>query len=251
MSVFGDYSKYYDLLYQDKDYEAEAQYVDALIKNYSRNACSILEFGCGTGRYTREFARMGYQVHGVDLSEKMLIEAEERCGGVNNARFSHGDMRFVRLGERFDVVAALFHVLSYQTTNQDVLSALTTVKEHLAPGGIAVLDFWYGPAVLIQQPEIRIKGIENDKLKITRIAQPEVCTDENIVKVHYDAFVELKEKDRIEKISESHHMRYFFISDLSLILDIVPLKSLSVEGWMTGLKPDADSWAAVAVLKKQ
>ncbi|GHT02105.1 SAM-dependent methyltransferase [Synergistales bacterium] len=249
MSIFGDYSKYYDLLYRDKDYEAESRYVDALIKKNLPNARSMLEFGCGTGRYTIEFARLGYLVHGVDLSESMLVEAEEKSMGIGDMRFSCGDMRSARLGEKFDVVAALFHVLSYQTTVQDVLSALTTVKEHLRSGGIAILDFWYGPAVLTQQPKIRIKQIENDRLKITRIAQPEVCADENIVIVNYDAFIELKKEGRIEKISERHHMRYFFISDLSLILDIVPLKILSIEGWMTGLKPDTDSWAAVAVLR--
>ena len=32
MTVFNDYSQYYDLLYQDKDYEAEVNYILDLIK---------------------------------------------------------------------------------------------------------------------------------------------------------------------------------------------------------------------------
>jgi len=31
MTVFGNYSRYYDLLYKDKDYLSEAEYVDILI----------------------------------------------------------------------------------------------------------------------------------------------------------------------------------------------------------------------------
>ncbi|MDR2179205.1 MAG: class I SAM-dependent methyltransferase [Synergistaceae bacterium] len=249
MSVFGDYSKYYDLLYRDKDYEAEARYVDALIKKYGHNARSMLELGCGTGRYTREFSRLGYAVHGVDFSEDMLTEAREKSENVEGLRFSYGDMRSVRLGEKFDVVAALFHVLSYQTTNQDVLDAFTTVKEHLAPEGIAVLDFWYGPAVLTQQPEVRIKEVSNDKLQITRIARPELCPNENLVEVNYDAFIDFKAENRIDKIRECHHMRYFFICDLALICNIIPLEILSIEEWMTGNEPSVNSWAVVAVLR--
>jgi SAM-dependent methyltransferase len=249
MSVFGDYSKYYDLLYQDKDYEAEAHYVDALIRKYSPDARSMLEFGCGTGRYTREFARLGYAVHGVDFSEDMLAEAREKSQNIKGLRFSCGDMRSVRLDEKFDVVTALFHVLSYQTTNQDVLDAFKTVKKHLMPEGIAVLDFWYGPAVLTQRPEIRVKKIRNDKMQITRIAQPELCVNENVVKVNYDVFIDFKEENYIDKFSECHHMRYFFMSDLSLMWNIVPLKMLSIKEWMTDETPSTHSWAAVTVLR--
>ena len=39
MSVFKDYSKYYNLLYKDKDYHAEVDYVEALIKKYSKSNC--------------------------------------------------------------------------------------------------------------------------------------------------------------------------------------------------------------------
>ena len=32
--VFKDYSKYYDLIYHDKDYRKETNYVDGLIKKH-------------------------------------------------------------------------------------------------------------------------------------------------------------------------------------------------------------------------
>ncbi|MDR1874825.1 MAG: class I SAM-dependent methyltransferase [Synergistaceae bacterium] len=247
--MFGDYSKYYDLLYQDKDYEGEARYVDTLIKKYLPAAHSMLEFGCGTGRYTREFARLGYSVHGVDFSENMLAEAKKKSGNIEGLRFSCGDMRSIRLREEFDVVVALFHVLSYQTTDQDVLDALKTVREHVAPGGIAVLDFWYGPAVLTQQPQVRVKEVSDGNLNVTRIAQPILYPNENIVRIDYDAFIESKTDMRINKISESHYMRYFFIPELSLIWKSVPLEMLSIEAWMTDDKPGTNSWAVVAVLR--
>ena len=51
MSVFKDYSNYYDLLYSDKDYEAEADYIDHLIQKNNPGAKTILNLGCGTGKH--------------------------------------------------------------------------------------------------------------------------------------------------------------------------------------------------------
>ena len=49
----------------------------------------ILDAGCGTGRYSRELARRGYIVHGVDLSPELIEVAkgtvEDRAGGVSFA----------------------------------------------------------------------------------------------------------------------------------------------------------------------
>jgi SAM-dependent methyltransferase len=55
---------------------------------------SILDLGCGVGRHALEFARRGYQVTGVDVSEGMIAEArrlQERGATVPVARTGHGD----------------------------------------------------------------------------------------------------------------------------------------------------------------
>ena len=253
MSVFGDYSHYYDLLYADKDYNAEARYVDRLIRRHAPGAVSMLELGCGTGRYTREFVHLGYEVHGVDLSEEMLAEARRApCAGTT---FSVGDMRTLRLGRKFDVVAALFHVFSYQTSNGDVVNALSTVKEHLAPDGVAVLDFWYGPAVLTQKPEVRFKEVSDDRIEVSRIAIPIIHDERNVVDVNYRAFIKDRASGTIRELRECHKMRYFFIQDFEWMLNFDPererkgLRILEIKGWMSEDGPDVNTWAALAVMR--
>jgi 2-polyprenyl-3-methyl-5-hydroxy-6-metoxy-1,4-benzoquinol methylase len=66
--VFEDYVAYYDLLYQDKDYAREAEFVHRLIQDEMPGAVSILDLGCGTGTHAAIFAEMGYSVHGIDHS---------------------------------------------------------------------------------------------------------------------------------------------------------------------------------------
>ncbi|MDY0327537.1 MAG: class I SAM-dependent methyltransferase, partial [Arcobacteraceae bacterium] len=69
MNQFGDlYSQYYDLLYSDKDYIGEVEYVDSLIKANSNKVETLLDMGCGTGKHAELFCDKGYKVHGIDLS---------------------------------------------------------------------------------------------------------------------------------------------------------------------------------------
>ena len=67
--VFQLYSKYYDLLYRDKDYAAEAAYVARTLRNAIPSARELLEFGSGTGRHGRLLALRGFSVVGVERSK--------------------------------------------------------------------------------------------------------------------------------------------------------------------------------------
>jgi len=141
MTVFDCYAPYYDLLYKDKDYLGEAQHVHGIIQRNSPGTKSILELGCGTCGHAVHLAALGYRVHGVDLSQEMLDRAEKRLKEMPDPRasgitLSRGDIRDVRLGRHFDGVIALFHVISYLPTNDDIKAAFHTAKTHLKKGGI-------------------------------------------------------------------------------------------------------------------
>ena len=109
MSVFAAYSRYYDLLYRDKDYAGEARYVADLMKKHAPGAKSVIEIGCGTGGHARELATLGFRVHGVDRSAGMLEAADEKLDTVEpeiraRMRFTQGDARSVRLSEKAGAV---------------------------------------------------------------------------------------------------------------------------------------------------
>ena len=46
MSRFDKYSRYYNMLYADKDYAAESQYVETLIRQFNQSAQAVLDLGC-------------------------------------------------------------------------------------------------------------------------------------------------------------------------------------------------------------
>ena len=143
MNQFGDlYSQYYDLLYSDKDYISEVNYVDELIKSHSKNVKTLLDMGCGTGKHAELFCEKGYKVHGIDLSEDMLkIANQRRKGKEDSLSFSHSNIQELNLSDKFDVVVSLFHVMSYQNSNEQLIKAFEVAKNHLNNDGIFIFDF--------------------------------------------------------------------------------------------------------------
>jgi len=119
-AVFNAYAAYYDPLYQDKDYEAECDFLEQVFVHYARAPIrTILDLGCGTGGHVLPLVQRGYEVIGVDRSEKMLSVAQAKVAstleGSNIPTFQRGDIRNLDLGRTFDAVIAMFAVISYQT----------------------------------------------------------------------------------------------------------------------------------------
>jgi SAM-dependent methyltransferase len=249
MNCFGDYSSYYNLLYKDKDYAGEAQYVHELIQKYRPGAKTILNLGCGTGNHDFELAKLGYKVTGIDLSAEMLAAANNCTTTIDtqtsSPNFIHGDIRTVRLNKTFDVVISLFHVMSYQTTNDDLRAAFNTAKTHLDSGGLFLFDCWYGPAVLTDPPVIRVKRLADDDIEVLRIAEPVMRYNENLVDVNYLVMITNKSTGAVEQIKELHRMRYLFIPEIYELARMNSMEKLFACEWMEKCEPTTQSWGAI------
>jgi len=252
VSTFASYASYYDLLYQDKDYAAEAAFIRGVMQSFCPHAGRVLDLGCGTGTHARHLAALGLSVCGVDGSSSMVecaVSSHATLADDSRRRlkFLHGDIRDLRLGERFDCVLSLFHVMSYMTSNADLQRAFQTVKHHLAPGGICLFDCWYGPAVLHLRPSVRVKELENEEFSILRIAEPVMRPNENAVEVNYTLSIKNRPTDTLEIVRETHRMRYLFRPEIDSLADQAGLQILEAREWMTGREPGLDTWGVYFV----
>lgn len=219
--VFGEkYSRIYDLLYREKDYEAECDFLEAIFKKNGIQVKTILDLGCGTGGHMIPLARRGYQVTGVERSEHMLKSAEEAIAREKlECELIHGDLRGIDLGGRFDAVISMFAVMSYQTTNRDIASACRMARNHLDNDGLFVFDAWHGPAVLTHKPGQAFRTIETDKGQIIRLSEPKLDIKGHLVEVRYKFW--LIEGDRIRSMGdESHLVRFFFPQEIAYFLEV-------------------------------
>ena len=251
MKQFGNiYSQYYDLLYRDKNYSGEVDYIIKLIKENSNEAKTLLDMGSGTGKHAELFCNNGYIVHGIDLSEDMLKIAKNRIKDKEDKlSFSHSKIQELDLNKKFDVVVSLFHVMCYQNSNNELIKAFEVAKNHLKKDGIFIFDFWYGPAVLTDPPVKRIKRLENEKIKVTRIAEPVMHPDENVVDVNYDVFIKDIDSKKIIEKEELHKVRYFFDTELDMICKQVGFVIKQKYEWLSDKNPDFNSWNVVWIVK--
>jgi len=254
VTAFGAYARYYDLLYRDKDYRGETEFVEYLIQRHVPDARQILELGCGTGGHAQVLAEHGYRVAGLDQSEDMLLSASQRIASLpkeiaERMRFFKADARDFRTDGKYDAVISLFHVMSYQITNDDLRAVFANVKYHLAPHGVFIFDCWYGPAVLSDPPVIREKRFEDEATRITRIAEPTLHSDRNVVDVNFRISVNDKASNVTEALSELHHMRYLFKPEVDMLAEDSGFEIASWGTWMSDSAPDISTWYAWFAVK--
>lgn len=248
MATFQQYSKYYDLLYKDKNYKEESQYVIKKIKQFAPEATQILELGSGSGSHAHYFCKAGYGVTGIERSPEMVAIAKvKNIDGFNPIL---GDISSFELSQQFDVVVSLFHVISYLTENSSLIDCFQTVHQQLKLDGVFMFDVWYTPAVYHQKPETRIKRLENDTIEIIRLAESKMKSDENVVAVNFEVIIKDKATQTSETISEEHLMRHFSIREIKMLAAFTGFEVVLAEEFLTENIPSEDTWGVYFILKK-
>ena len=251
--LFGpEFATAYDALYKDKNYAEECRLIDRLLQSYGDGTVRrVLDLGCGTGNHVVPLAEMGYELAGVDRSERMLDAARRKVSDQQfNSRtaFYKGDIRSFHIEQSFDASLMMFAVLGYQLENLDVLAALRTARRHLRSGGILIFDVWYGPAVLQQGPSERVKSIPIEHGEILRWASGRLDVQRHLCEVNYRLW-------RIEdgcarQTQETHRMRFFFPQELNLFIqsaDLVPLRLGAFPEF--DRDPDSTTWNVCGVAR--
>jgi SAM-dependent methyltransferase len=248
MSNFNAYSKYYDLIYNNKNYSSEVDYVTSLFNKYGSKINNVLELGSGTGNHANYFTSKKYNITGIERSKEMVLLSNEKK--INGFHAINGDISNTFLDIKFDAVISLFHVISYLTENDSILNCFKTTNKHLEVGGLFIFDVWFTPAVLTQQPSNKIKKLEDENIKVVRIAEPLSDHTKNTIDVNFSIFITNKRNSSTELIEESHKMRHFSISEIDLLCKLSGFEILHTEEFLTTNNPDTNTWGVCFVLRK-
>jgi SAM-dependent methyltransferase len=155
----------YELVYRRRD-EAEATRLVGLIEAVvsPEPGASILDVACGRGRHDRLLAHRGYQVTGIDLSERAVETARERAAAENlSISFLQADMREMSFHGQFDGAVNLFTSFGYFESNEEHERVISNIARALEPDGWFVQDFLNAAYVrdnLVSHDERRENGIK-------------------------------------------------------------------------------------------
>lgn len=246
-----DYACVYDILYRDKNYEKECDFIEALFEKWNYQPKTILDLGCGTGEHAVILTKRGYKVTGVDRSSPMLEIARKKARDKGlEIEFIEGDLTNISLNRKFDAVISMFAVISYQTTNEAVSSVCKLARESLVPGGLFMFDCWHGLAVLKARPSPRIKEVKlNSKEKIIRFTEPTLSTLTHTAEIKFKTWM-IREDYLINKIEESHVMRFLFPQEIKYFLEVAGFKEIEFCPFLEfGKLLTEDDWNMTVIAK--
>jgi SAM-dependent methyltransferase len=144
--MFSASAEFYDLIYSTKkDYKAEAARIAELLRRLNPQCRTVLDVACGTGEHILHLAAAGFEVDGLDVDPAFVAIGRRKHA---SGRFFEADMADFHLPHRYDAIICLFSSIGYLERIERVTQALRCFREHLAPGGIIVVEPWFAPDVL-------------------------------------------------------------------------------------------------------
>lgn len=224
---------------EDVPYEDWAKYIEEIFKINNFTCNSLLDLGCGTGSICSIFAKKGYEVIGVDLSQDMLSIANEKAYENNlNILYLNQDMTEFELYGTVDTILSLCDSLNYILEEEELLHTFTLVNNYLNPNGLFIFDL---------NTEYKFKDLLSNnvfaesKEKEAYIWENFYDEDEKINIYTTNFFIKDEKSNLYERVEEVHYQKAYDIEKVSELLKKAGLKLLNVYDAFTLSEPNEKS----------
>ena len=122
-------------LYDQDEWDHNNHYHQFLIKQLPRKCHTVLDLGCGVGKFSRLLAKYTDEVVAIDLSPKSIEIAEQRSTDFTNIDFQVADISQWQFpSAHFDTIASIATV--HHLALEDLLPKL---RASLKPGGVLII----------------------------------------------------------------------------------------------------------------
>lgn len=163
MQVY-DNPKYYEIAFSFRDIPEEVDFIEELIKQYSKVPVKIfLEIASGNSPHMQELCKRDYEYVGLELNDEMVAYSNNKIKQLNlSAQIIQGDMIEFSLPRAVDC-ALLFLGSFYIKSDEEFKSHLNSVARTLKVGGLYILDgvvSFYPEDIKTQSWEMREAGVK-------------------------------------------------------------------------------------------
>ncbi|MCD8390711.1 MAG: class I SAM-dependent methyltransferase [Firmicutes bacterium] len=243
MNSYTDFARVYDALMRDDiDYEAWADYIEAIFKRYGACPQKIYDLACGTGNITLPLSRRGYDMTGIDISEDMLnIAAEKGSGAV----FVKQNIADLRVPSAADAVTCMIDGVNYIISPKALYGAFKRIKTAaLDDGGIFIFDI---------STEFKLKTVIGENTFIH--------SDEDIFYSWQNHYIEnrnmsdmfltffVRQGESYSRFEERHLQRAYSEDEIRFLLDKAGFNSVDAYEELTFEKPKEQTQRIVFVCR--
>lgn len=181
---------YYDLFFQQKDYQIEVDFILEAINKYSINSESILDIGCGTGSHLNLIKDKFTTIFGIDLNDEILNIAKKK---VPEGCFVNSGMIDFSIQSKFDVITCLYAVFNYNKNIKSGIETLKNIHTHLNTNGICLISL-YNEKTL--EKKISLHMGKNETTKAVKLNQYKY--DPSLKTVKSDHLILIKENGTLD-----------------------------------------------------
>ena len=141
MAYGNNFAGIYDMLmYEDINYPKWADYIENLFDHYDCSPDLVCDLACGTGNFTIELARRGYDMTGVDYSADMLDKAREK-GGKQDILFLNQNLSQLDLYGSMGAFLCMIDGFNYILSPKVLLGIFSRIHScFLDYGGLLIFD---------------------------------------------------------------------------------------------------------------
>ncbi len=146
MSWYKDWfnSENYLKVYSHRDESEAEKLVELIVQTFSiKSDSKILDMACGSGRHAVIFAKKGFDVTAVDLSQRLMSEAKENA--IQNdvkIDFVLSDILDFETTKRFNLALNLFTSFGYFDNDEENFRVILKAYDLLMDGGYFVIDYF-------------------------------------------------------------------------------------------------------------
>lgn len=248
MDAYEDFAEVYDTFMDETPYEEWCSFVTATLREAKIEDGIVLDLGCGTGTMTQLLAQEGYDMIGVDLSDRMLdIAMKKREESGLDILYLQQDMREFELYGTVRAAVCLCDSLNYLLEEEDLLETFRLVNNYLDPDGLFLFDF---NTVYKYETVIGDTVIAENREDCSFIWENYYDAQEEINEYDLTIFVR-EEEELFRKFTETHLQRGYTLPVIKRLVEEAGMKFVWAADADTHKEVTAESERIYVLVKEQ
>ena len=236
-NFYATIARYYDSEHADKTEDME--FYSELAEEYG---APVLIIGSGTGRLMLHLAQEGHDVHGIEIEAAMLERAQNKRDAMPHLKdkltFHHGDALKIPLDGKFKLAIIPYNTLMHFTTQEAQRTLLTRLRDWVEEGGALVIDL-PNAGEAFGAPDTEAVTLERTFLEgetghlVMQQSVSRIDRAEQLMQVTW-IYDEIGDEGEVRRTMVPVLIRYFFLAELRLLLEVSGFEIAEVYGDFDG-----------------